>query len=240
MRLLLAAIFLLQAAPAQSEADKLEAALKRFGDRRYKILQDGQGSGSMTLRARIEKDGDGKAAVIEVGLTAMVKDFAVSLKFTEKASLDGCRLISAKMSGRDPVGDIDCAASVREATASITAKNKTHAIEVTERTVGELAPLVMACTTDQKVGASFKVDVLRMVTQRLEKGREFTCVAKETVEIAGRKFDAFKWEERWVQEGPKDGAPIPAKVETTYWVSPDGYVLRTLGSQGMEVVLDAK
>ena len=122
----------------------------------------------------------------------------------------------------------------------MTAKNKTHTIETTERTVGELAPLLLSCSAEQKVGATFKVDVLRMVTQRLEKGREFTCVDKDVLEIRGRKFDAFKWEERWVQEGPKDGAPVPTKVESTYWVSPDGYPLRSIIGPGMEVVLDVK
>ena len=38
MRLILAAVLLLQAAPIQSEADKLEAALKRFGNRTYAMI----------------------------------------------------------------------------------------------------------------------------------------------------------------------------------------------------------
>src|SRR5258705_177928 len=97
MRMLMAAILLLQAGPVQSEADKAEAALKKFGERNYKILQDGQESGSMTLRAGVEKEGDRKVAMIEVGLTAAIKDFTVSLKFTERSTLEGFRLTSAKM-----------------------------------------------------------------------------------------------------------------------------------------------
>jgi hypothetical protein len=39
-------MLLILAAPAQSEAEKLEAALKRFGERNYKIFKDGKESGS--------------------------------------------------------------------------------------------------------------------------------------------------------------------------------------------------
>ena len=56
MRMILAALLLAQAAPAQSEADKLEAALKKFGNRTYGMFVSNAKAGQLTMKTRVETE----------------------------------------------------------------------------------------------------------------------------------------------------------------------------------------
>src|SRR6266850_5474002 len=100
MRALLAAILLLQAAPAQSEADKLEAALKRFGDRSYLILANGEKLGTSTLKTRVEKVDGRSVAVLEDAFKIDAGGDTGFMRTLEKAMLDRLRLISTSQTGK--------------------------------------------------------------------------------------------------------------------------------------------
>src|SRR5258705_2378784 len=80
MRMLLAAILLLQAAPLQSEADKAEAALKRLDRKNTRLNSSHLGTSNTTFCLEKKKEGDRKVAMIEVGLTDAINDFTVTLK----------------------------------------------------------------------------------------------------------------------------------------------------------------
>src|SRR5687767_11598527 len=145
MKIILSALFHLQAAPAQSEADKLEAALKKFGDRTYRIVEEGKETGTMTLKTSIERDGDKMAAVFEDRADMKIGDFQLTMTLNEKASLDGLRLISATRKGKTPDGDVDWRVSVRGGKAAMKVEDREQTIDVTARTVGELAVMRLVC-----------------------------------------------------------------------------------------------
>jgi len=225
---------------AQSPEEKLEAALRKFGDRNYKVLQNGKESGTMTLKTRLEKDGEAKVVVMEDRVELRAGDADAHMSFTERASLKGLRLISAKRTGKVPGADIDWWVSVAAGKASMRVADRTQTIDLTEGAIAELAIMRLICAAEQKVGSTFKADVLVMVSEHLDLGHEFKCVAKETLDIGGAKREAFKWEETWEGKITRNGMTSTSKTANTYWASPDGYPLRAVIGPGMEVVLDAK
>jgi hypothetical protein len=237
MRVLPAILILLL---AQSPEDKLEAALKKFGERNYKILKDSKENGIMTLKTRVEEEGETKVAVFEDRVEMKAGEAEISMSLIEKASLKGLRLISGKRTGKVPGGQIDWWVSVAEGKASLRVDDRQQTIDVTEGTVAELAVLRLVCAAEQKVGESFKADVLVMVAERVDRGHEFKCVAKETLEIGGAKRDAYKWEETWEGTMTINGKTGTSKTANTYWAGSDGYPLRAILGPGMEVVLDVK
>jgi hypothetical protein len=179
-------------------------------------------------------------AVFEDRVEMKVGEAEVSMSLIEKASLNGLRLISGKRTGKVPGGRIDWWVSVGEGKASLRVDDRQQTIDVTEGTIGELAVLRLVCAAEQKVGATFKADVLVMVAERVDRGHEFRCVARETLDIAGAKRDACKWEETFEGTITVNGKTGTSKTANTYWSSPDGYPLRAIIGPGMEVVLDAK
>ncbi len=237
MRVLPAVVILLL---AQSPEDKLEAALKKFGERSYKVLRDGKEAGTMTLKTRIEKEGEAKVVVMEDRVELKAGEDEMHMAFTERASLKGLRLISAKRTGKVPGGTIDWWVSVAEGKASLRVDDRQQTIDITEGTIAELAIMRLICAAEQKVGASFKADVLVMVAERMDRGHEFKCVAKETLDFGGTKREAYKWEETWEGKVTRNGMTATSKTANTYWASPDGYPLRSIIGPGMEVVLDVK
>jgi hypothetical protein len=243
MRFLLAAILLVQAAPAQSEADKLEAALKRMGECTYRMVQGGEVIGTMTLKTRFEKVGDRKVAIFEDHATVKFgdKDFGMSL--TERASLDGLRLISSIRTGNRPDGKFEWGITVKDGKVTTTVEDRTETFDVTKATTGEQAAMRLVCLAEQKVGASFKADVVTLVAERLDPDHAFRCVAQETVDIDGQKVESFKWEQKgeWNITRKIGGREVPAtaSINNAYWVAPEGHLVR-FSQGGMDFTLVSK
>lgn len=224
----------------QGQEAKLEEALKKFGDRNYKVLQDGKESGSMTLKTRLEKEGETQVVVMEDRIEMKAGEAEVQVTLTERAFLKGLRLISAKRTGKRPGGDIDWWVSVAGGKATLRLEDRTQTIDLPEGTIGEQAALRLVCAAEQKVGASFKADVFVMIAERVDRGHEFRCVAKETLDIGGARREAYKWEETWEGKITRNGTTGTSKTANTYWAGADGYPLRAVIGPGMEVVLDVK
>jgi len=244
MQMMFAVMLLIQAAPAQSEADKLEAALKKFGDRSYLILEKGEKIGAVTLRTRVEKEGGRSVAVFEDRITHTMNGREFTLTMTEEASTDRLRLLSSRKTVKGDDKEEHWSISVAEAKALMKVEGREQTIEITDVTIGEEGVMRLVCAAEQKEGSSFKTDVLSMTAERLETGHDFKCLGKEQVEINGRKFDAFKWEQKgewkFTRKIGDQEVPGTSRVNHTYWVSPDGYLLRVSYGSRMEVVLDAK
>ena len=90
----------------------------------------------------------------------------------------------------------------------------------------EPAMIRLLCAQEQKEGRSFQVDMFDIDMFRVQKDHAFTCSGKETIEIGGKKFDAFKWQEKWTTKEDYHRT-------RTYWVSVDGYLLRREGFNGL-------
>jgi hypothetical protein len=223
MGILLATILLAQAAPAQSEADQMEAALKKFGDRTYSIIIGGEPEGFRTLKTSVITDQGRKVVVLEV------KEEGQSGKTVrttiERAELNGIKLISVETTGF--VGKSETS-TIKVDGLKATLKyagEEVKDVAITDRTVGEEALLRRVCAAEQKEGTELVVDVLRWPAPDLERARTLKCEGLKPVEIRGKKVDAYLWTESW---GAK------------YWVSPDGYLVRWTGPGGVDYVLDAK
>jgi len=166
------------------------------------------------------------------------------LTVTEKASTDRLRLISAKRTTKEGGKEVDWILSVEGKKASLQSGGRKETIEVTEGTIGEHTVVRLVCAAEQKEGATFTADVLSGMEDQLQSGHSFRCLGKEQVEIGGKKFDAFKWENKgeWKVTRKIDDKEFPTstRVDNTFWVSPDGYLLRSTGAGASEFVLDAK
>ncbi|HEU4339761.1 MAG TPA: hypothetical protein VFS19_06805 [Planctomycetota bacterium] len=235
MTALLAALILLQAAPAQTEADKFEAALKKFGERTYRITEKGKAVGAMTLKTRIEKDGDRKVAVLEDTVEFDVGHAAVEINVKETAALDGLNLIFAERTA----GKIEITASIRDGDAYLTVDQSQWLIRNIRNVQGELSVLRIVGMKKQEVGSAFKADVFVLESPSDELNHDFKCVAKETIEIGGKKVEAFKWEQKWKGKAIRGGESVDASIENTYWIGADGTLLRFKIGQN-EMTLDAK
>jgi hypothetical protein len=226
--LLVAAILSLQV----PDAARVESVLGKAPERRYKILVRGESIGSWTMKSSIEQDGGRKVVVLVDELDVTTPDGRQKMTIRETASLDGLRLISVKRTG----DGLDWSAKVegRKATMKVDGRESTH--DTAAGTVGESGILRVVCAAEQKEKAEFKVDMLTLVAERHETGHNLRCVGREQVDIGGKKFDAFRWEHTWSGKG----GGLESTRDSTYWVSPDGYLLRATERPGMEMVLDAK
>jgi hypothetical protein len=227
VRTLLAVALLLQAAPAQSEAEKSEAALKKFGDRTYIMaLSSGDKMGRVTMKTRIEKEGGRRVAVFEETMIEPFQGGKVTGTMIEKAALDGLRLLSIKWE-KDTI-------KVEGTKATLVFDGKKETLDVTETVIGEMAVLRKVCAAEQKEGAEFKVDVLNPPAHEFQAGRTFRCEGKVQIELGGRKQEAFRWKEK-SQEGQTG-----MQVDNTYWVSPAGFLLKYIGLGGIAYSLEAR
>jgi hypothetical protein len=233
MRMMLAALLLLAPEPAQSEADKLEAALKKFGNRTYGMYVSGKKAGLLKLKTKVETEGGRRLAIFEDSMTEPATGGTVTGIVTEKASLDGLRLSSVRwvsiLDGRRSVDSI----TVEGAKAVVIREGDKKTLDVPEKTMGESGLLRRVCAVEQKKGEILNVEILNHVMQELE-SRELRCDGEVDIEIAGKKQPAFRWREQ-LQEG-KAGA----NVKNTYWVSSAGHLLKYIGLGGVEYVLEAK
>ena len=240
---LLAASLLLQSAPApaQSEADKLEAALKKFGDRKYRLFTMGKETGHLSMKTRIETEGDQKVAVFEDKGDVKIEDKVEGGTMTERLALVGPRILS--ITSKDAGGRNEVAISIREGKATIKKGEDTKVLNVTNSSIGMGSVYRMVCTQEQKVGGTFKIDHLG--PEGFSTGHEFRCVGREQLEIAGVKHNAFKWELKGEGDIEMPGVENSTySFDNAYWVSPDGYLLRMAafdeGKIVNEMILDAK
>ena len=228
MNMLLAAFLVFQTAEADS--GKLEEGLKRFGDRVYRVLSKGKEIGALSLKTRVATEEGKKLAVFEDRLELIQEETKIVFEVTERASLPGLRLVSVHRTDTAGAVKTETIASVSQGDAYISSGDRKVMIKTTDAAMGEEALVRHLCLQEQKVGASFKADVLSLDRERLEEERELKCVAKESVEIGGAKRDAFKWE-----EAPAD----PKSAPRHFWISPDGYPLK-VAANGLDYVLQAK
>jgi len=244
MRWLLLSTLLVQSAPAQSEADKLEAALKKFGDRNYRLKIAGKDWGTMTLKTRIEKECDQRRVLFEDSSVVGEVGEKSFHEIKESASIDRLRLISSRYELANKAHAELLIATVDRSKGKISVNGLESSIEITSSTIGEQAIYRLVCAAEQKVGNSFKVDILSLTAETLQADSSFRCIAKERIEIGGKQLEAFKWENKGSWKITKKVAgrepPLTLSVDNTYWVSPDGYLLRQTGMRGLEMVLDAK
>ncbi|HKS17396.1 MAG TPA: hypothetical protein VJU16_08800 [Planctomycetota bacterium] len=228
MRFLLAGMILVQAAPAQSEADKLEAALKKFGNRTYQFLVEGKKVGTRTLKTAIIEETDRKVAVFEVKDTAGGKQTGTVV---ENADLRGLRLLYVKVTTSMKTKGDENTLTVEGLKATMRLpKVEPMIIDVTAKTIGEEALLRLVCAAEQKEGAVLKFDLLTWGIPQVEEGRTLKCEGKTQVEIGGKKFDAYLW----------TGKDPVLDSTYKYWVSPEGYLLRWFESDKIEYVLESK
>jgi hypothetical protein len=230
---LLAASLLLQSAtaPAQSEADKLEAALKKFGDREYRITDRGRALGKMSLKTRFEKEKDRTVAVFEDTVIDEAGTGAIGVLLEETASLEGLKLIRTSRTSEDKT---EAGASIRDGDAYLSGKEGQLIIRDVRNALGERAVLRLVGMKVQKVGETFQANVFVLESPSDELVHDFKCVAKETIEIGGKKVEAFKWEQKWKGKAIRGGESVDAAVDNAYWVGTDGTLLRfKIGSNEM-------
>jgi len=223
MRFLFAAALLIQSAPAPTQAERIEAALKKMTDREYRVFFGGQDQGTVTMMHRIETEGGRKVGVFEF-IGRMTRDGKTEERsLTVKADLDGLRFLSAKSVG--PGGKAGRALEVKDGKVAIedVMDETTKLVEVTASTVEESTLLRLPGVLEQKVGSARKVDVLDFFT--LGKDYELKCLERTTLELAGAKHEVFKWQLSGRDFSPP-GPPEGGKVVHTYWVSPEGVLLR--------------
>lgn len=231
MRLLLAAILLVQAAPAQSEADKVEAALKRIGERKYRLYSLGKESGSCTLKTTLEKDGDGKVAVFED------RNEGESEVVIEKAALPALTLRSITI--KDLQGRFIAVATVRDGKADVQTADERKTVDVTPSTLGLSAMFRLLCLKPQEVGTTFKIDIL-IPGHFLLKDNTFRCAAKESVEIGGAKLDAFRWDHTAQRSVDTPEGTRTLSLANSYWIGTEGYMLRFTAKQQDRVVKEMR
>ena len=233
MLAILASVLLIQAAPAQSEADRMESALKKFGNRTYGMYVSGKKAGLLKMKTRIESEGGRRLAIFEDSMTEPATGGTVTGTVTEKASLDGLRLSSLRwvsvLDGRRSIESI----TVEGTQAVVILEGEKKTLDVPGKTMGESGLLRRLCAVEQRKGDILNVDILSHVTHELE-SRQLKCDGEVDIEIAGRKQAAFRWREQ-VEEG-KSGA----NVKNTYWVSSAGHLVKYIGLGGVEYVLEAK
>lgn len=240
MRLVLVTLLLLQAAPAQSEADKLEAALRKFGNRTYKILLKGEPVGTYALKTRVAEEEGQKLAFLEDRLETKIGETVRTTDYTEKAVLKGLALHWTTQTDTALEGKSVPVIAIKDGDGhvSTTAGKRMH-LKAVAGALGERALFRLVCMKEQKIGATLKVNALVLEPIDYQMDREVKCVAKETLSIGGRKIAAFKWEDKRDGSSILTGKPVPVPIDNAYWVGPDGALVKfKIGP--LEMVPEAK
>src|SRR5687767_14549782 len=136
MILILASVLLLQDTPP-SPSEKIEASLKRFGDRTYGVLRDGKEAGTLTLKHRIEVVEDVKIVSFEDRLSLKVRDGEEIVNWTEESSLEDLRLRRTVRSPGDPDDDKADTMSIRGDDAYVLVKGRQVLFRDAKGAVGE-------------------------------------------------------------------------------------------------------
>jgi hypothetical protein len=236
VRALLAAVLVL--VPAQSEADKLAAALKKFGDRSYLIMENGKKVGTYTLKTRIAVEEGRRLAVFEDRIDKHSDSSTVTLDLVEKATLNGLRLDWATRADGGMKED-DTTIDIQDGDGHVATDLGNLLLKKVGGAVGERALIRLVCAQEQKVGNSFKADLLVLDPVDYQRGQEIKCVARETIDVGGKKIEAHKWEDKREGESVLNGKPIAYKFDNAYWVGPDGTLVK-FRSGSMEMILEPK
>jgi hypothetical protein len=218
------------------ESARIEAALRKAGERRYRMMENGMEVGSLKLTTSIQTVDGRKAAVFDDVFEVTLGGRKVEMVMKETARLEGLTLVSASRKGDGHEGKI----AVAGQKATLTVEDRPHTLDLAGPTIGEQAAFRLVCAAEQKEGLTFKSDVLSFPAEELQKGHVFRCVSRETLEIGGKKRPAFKWTQNWEWKGLRNGIPTSSKVDIAYWVSPEGVLLRSTASGGGEIVLAAE
>jgi hypothetical protein len=220
------------------DADRNEAALKRFGESRTYRMSHEIKKGTTTLKTRVETVKDKKVAVLEDVFAGTLFEKGYRFSTAETASLDRFRMLSCKMRTKTRDEDTEVSIEVNGTKAVMTGAKEGKDIviswDITESTVSEAAMIRLLCAQEQKEGRSFKVDMLAIDRLEVQKDHAFNCVGKEEIALGGKKYGAFKWQERWTTK-PRPGSKPQEDLhcERTYWVSVDGYLLKRQGIDGV-------
>lgn len=227
MRMVLAAVLLVQAATAQSETDKVEAALKKFGTRTYRILEKGKPVGTFSLKTTLVEEDGLKLAVFEDRLETKVGESTRTVDFSEKATLKGLALHwgtqkdSASKATSDPV------ITIRDGDGHVsTSATGNMLLKKVAGALGERALFRLVCMKEQKVGAVIEVHALVLEPIDYQMDRTVKGVAKENLEVGGRKIAAFKWVDKRDGSSILTGKPVAVPIDNTYWVGPDGALVK--------------
>jgi hypothetical protein len=236
MRALLAAVLVL--VPAQSERETLVAALKKFGEQTFRIMEGGKKVGTYTLKTRIDLEDGQRLAVFEDRIDKHSDSSTVTLDLIEKATLDGLRLQWATRADGG-VKEDDTTIEIRDGDGHVASDLGNILLKKVAGALGERALIRFVCVQKQEVGNSFKADLLVLDPVDYQRGQEIKCVAKETIEVGGKKVVAHKWEDKREGESILSGKPIAYKFDNAYWVGPDGTIVK-FRSGSMEMILEPK
>lgn len=235
MRALLAAVLALL--PAQSERE-LVAALKKFGDQTFRIMEGGKKVGTYTLKTRIENEDGRRLAVFEDRIDKHSDSSTLTLDLTEKAALNGLLLQWATRADGGAKED-DTTIDIRNGDGHVASDLGNILLKKVAGALGERALIRLVCVQKQEVGNAFKADLLVLDPVDYQRGQEIKCVAKETIEVGGKKVAAHKWEDKREGESILSGKPIAYKFDNAYWVGPDGTLVK-FRSGSMEMILEPK
>jgi hypothetical protein len=235
MTFLLAALCCLAQA---SDADRNETALKKFGESRTYRVSHPNRRGTRTMMTRIETVDGKKVAVLEDVFDGTIFEKEKRFSTAETASLGRFSMMSCKVHNKTGDESIEGSIEVKGSKAFVTITRGGMSItipcDITGTTVSEAAMILLLCAQEQKEGQSFKVDMFDIDKSQVEKDHAFTCSGKETIDIGGKKHDAFKWQEKWTTKpSPGDSLQKDLDWKRTYWISVDGYLLRRKGIDGV-------
>lgn len=221
---------------AQSE-QTLEARLKKFGDRTYQILEKGNPVGKFTLKTRITEEEGVTLAVFE---DKMEKggDAAQTVEYVEKAGIKTLRLRWAtRVDGG--IKEDDPTIAMEDQDAHVTSDQGNLILRKAEGAVGERALIRLVCLQKQEVGNVLKTNLLVLDPVDYQRDQEIKCVARDTIEVNGKKVEACRWVDKREGKSVLSGQPIPYKFENTYWVTAEGSLVK-FKSGPLEMVLESK
>ena len=162
-----------------SDADRIEAIFKNAREHTYAFMQNRQKIGTLSMKTRIDKEAGRKVAVFDDQVVLELDGKKMTMSMKETAALGHLGILSSIRHNND--GDWSIRIDGTKATMKVESQEQTF--EITEMVVGEQGLLRLVCVAEQKVQSSFKVDVLSMTGERLEKEHQFRCVGKERIEI---------------------------------------------------------
>ncbi|HKS17397.1 MAG TPA: hypothetical protein VJU16_08805 [Planctomycetota bacterium] len=223
--------------PAPQEAAKVEAAIKKFGERTYRILEKGNAVGKCTLKSRIGEMEGITVAIFEDKIER-TGDTPQVLDYTEKAALKGLRLRWATREN-DGFKEDDPTVIIEEGDARVTSPEGNMTLVKVEGVRGERSLIRLLCMAEQKVGSVVQSDLLVLEPVDYQRRQEVKCVAAETIDVGGKKVATFKWVDKRKGRSILSGQPIAYDFDNAYWIAADGALVKfTSGS--LEMVLESK
>ena len=231
------AILLMPVATFQAERD-FQAAIKKFGDRTYRVFEKGKPVGMATLKSRIVEGEGGVALAVFEDRIDKTGDSPLTVEYVEWATLNGLRLRLATRVDGGPKED-DPKIVVKGRDAHVTSDRGNADLEKVEGARGERSLIRLMCMAPQKVGATIQADLLVVEPVDYQRKHEVRCTAEETIDIGGKKVAAFKWVDKREGKSLLSDDPTPYKIDNAYWIGADGVLLK-FTSGPLEMVLESK